>query len=43
MEAADIPAYDGWHAWTLPDGRTLSDLRTELIAAIEDEADSTDD
>lgn len=40
MEAADVPAYDGWHAWTIPDGRTLSDLRSELITGLESAAGS---
>ncbi|WP_324332528.1 hypothetical protein [Candidatus Neomicrothrix sp.] len=35
MEAADVPAYDGWHAWVLPNGRSLSDLRSELLVALE--------
>ena len=30
-EAADIVAYNGWSAWSVPDGRTLSDLRSELL------------
>ena len=30
-EAAGIVAYNGWNAWKIPDGRTLSELRTELI------------
>lgn len=31
-EAADIPAYDGWYAWSVErlDGRTLNDLRLDL-------------
>lgn len=35
MEAADVPAYDGWHAWTLQSGKSLSDLRAELLESIE--------
>lgn len=30
-EAAGIVAYHGWVAWTVPDGRTLLDLRSELL------------
>lgn len=30
-EAAGIVAYNGWNAWKVPDGQTLSDLRTELL------------
>ena len=30
-EAAGIVAYHGWRAWTVPDGRTLLDLRTKLL------------
>ena len=30
-EAAGIVAYHGWIAWTVPDGRTLLDLRSELL------------
>jgi len=30
-EAAGIGACNGWKAWKIPDGRTLSDLRTELV------------
>ena len=30
-EAAGIVAYAGWRAWTVPDGRTLSALRAELL------------
>lgn len=42
-EAADIPAYDGWHAWTLRDGRTLSDLRAELLTELEAGPGTSDD
>ena len=30
-EAAGIVAYAGWHAWSVPDGQTLSGLRAELL------------
>jgi hypothetical protein len=34
MEAAGIPAYDGWYAWTVERlGKRLNDLRHELHAA----------
>ena len=32
MEAADIPAYDGWHAWRISAGQSLADLRDKLLA-----------
>lgn len=41
VEAAGIPAYDGWHAWVIPDGRSLSDLRTELLDGL-GRSDETD-
>ncbi len=31
IEAAGIPAYDGWHAWRTEGGSTLGDLRQQLI------------
>ena len=30
-EAAGIVAYNGWDAWKVPNGRTLSELRSELL------------
>lgn len=33
MEAAKVPSYDGWHAWTDKHGNTLSDLRERLLQA----------
>jgi len=33
MEAADIPAYDGWHAWCTEDGHSLANLRDRLLTA----------
>ena len=42
MEATDIPAYDGWHAWVVPDGRSRSDLRTELLDGLRS-TDGSDD
>ena len=33
MEAADVPAYDGWHAWRTEDGRLLADLRDDLLVS----------
>jgi len=40
MEAADVPAYDGWYAWrVVRNGKLLNELRMELaeIAAIHDQ------
>jgi len=39
MSAADVPSYDGWHAWRVPRlaGIKLDQLRQRLIA---DEADA---
>lgn len=31
MEAADVPAYDGWLAWRTKDGQLLDELRARLI------------
>lgn len=31
-EAAGIAAADGWRVWKTPSGRTLFDLRSELLA-----------
>jgi hypothetical protein len=42
MVAADVPAYDGWHAWGLDDGRKLSDLRTELLSGSNRHSEDTD-
>jgi hypothetical protein len=42
MEAASIPAYDGWYAWHVArlNGKSLDDLRRELaISAAADHAD----
>lgn len=41
MEAADIPAYDGWYAWRTEQGHLLLDLREELMntASIRDEGE----
>ncbi len=36
-EAAGIVAYNGWNAWKVPDGRTLAELRTELMEQRETE------
>lgn len=35
MKAADVPSYDGWHAWRVPrlDGCQLHDLRQRLLSA----------
>ena len=35
IEAAQIPAYDGWYAWRSesPDGESLHDLRVKLTQA----------
>lgn len=44
MEAADIPAYDGWHAWRTSAGHSLADLRDKLLARPDMRApDATDD
>lgn len=32
MDAANVPAYDGWDAWRTEDGTRLADLRTQLVA-----------
>jgi len=32
MEAADVPAYDGWHAWRTEEGQILSGLREQLLS-----------
>ena len=33
--AADIPAYDGWHAWTvMRTGQTLHEVRMALVASV---------
>lgn len=36
MEAADVPAYDGWYAWRIHDGNgaSLHDLRVRLVRAM---------
>ena len=34
MEAADIPAYDGWHAWCTEDGQSLANLRDRLLTVV---------
>jgi len=36
MAAADIPSYDGWYAWRLPDGgqESLHDLRGRCVRAL---------
>jgi hypothetical protein len=31
MEAADVPAYDGWHAWRTITGERIGDLRDRLL------------
>jgi hypothetical protein len=43
MVAADVTAIDGWHAWALPDGRSLDSLRQQLLdqAATEAPAEVT--
>lgn len=38
MDAADVPAYDGWNAWCTKDGLRLAELRTRLIEASAAEA-----
>lgn len=38
-EAASIPAYDGWYAWTA-DGVALKDLRAELVEGLATEPDA---
>ena len=30
--AADVPAYDGWLAWKVRDGRTMKDIRDEFLS-----------
>jgi hypothetical protein len=39
MEAAEVPAYDGWFAWRRDDesGASLHDLRLRLVRALADE------
>lgn len=40
MEAAQIPSYDGWYAWTVVRlGRTLNDLRHDLKALVNEQVD----
>ena len=29
--AADVPAYDGWEAWHLSDGRSMKEVRDTFI------------
>lgn len=41
MEAADVPAYDGWYAWRTEDDERLVDLRDQLLAGSSAESDST--
>jgi hypothetical protein len=37
MEAAQIPAYDGWYAWRLDEGgESLHELRVRLVSRAED-------
>ena len=31
IEAAGVAAYDGWRAWQVDDGRSLADVRNELL------------
>ena len=37
MRSADLPSYDGWHAWQVPrlDGTKLNDLRIRYVAESE--------
>lgn len=37
MDSADVPAYDGWHAWCTEDGLRLAELRSQLIEKSADE------
>lgn len=32
IEAAGVPAYDGWLAWCVVDGRAMRDIRDELLS-----------
>jgi hypothetical protein len=42
-EAANLPAYDGWYAWTVVRvGKRLNDLRYSLHARIGEEGDAND-
>lgn len=43
MEAAEIPAYDGWHAWRTSAGHSLADLRDKLLARPDTRAADTTD
>ena len=38
MEAAEVPAYDGWHAWRTSGGDRLVDLRAQLIERVRRDA-----
>lgn len=44
VEAAEIPAFDGWYAWRTEDGQRLLDLRAKLIEmhSIEDPGQEVD-
>ncbi len=32
MEAADVPAYDGWYAWRNDKGERLDELRERFLS-----------
>ena len=36
ITAADVPAYDGWEAWHLSDGRSMKQVRDTFITSNED-------
>lgn len=43
MEAANLDSIDGWGAWTIADtGRTLSDIRRDLLSNLNDEIRQTE-
>ncbi|MBF8280170.1 MAG: hypothetical protein HW385_1602, partial [candidate division NC10 bacterium] len=45
IEAAGVPAYDGWYAWTVTgrDGQSLNDLRLALDHSVTSPASPTGD
>ncbi|MDQ3091508.1 MAG: hypothetical protein M3R46_07595, partial [Actinomycetota bacterium] len=41
MEAAQIPAYDGWYAWRLGEGgESLHELRVRMVSRAEDNVEA---
>jgi hypothetical protein len=41
MEAAQIPAYDGWYAWRLGEGgESLHELRVRMVSRVEDDVEA---